>query len=48
MNILRDARRYSGESAAVGHGRDWADWFQAEREINKWHQQRLQAKGETN
>ncbi len=25
-----------------GHGCDWADWFQAEREINELHQQRLQ------
>jgi hypothetical protein len=20
-----------------GHGFDWADWFQAESEINEWH-----------
>ena len=23
------------------HGSDLADWFQAEREVNEWHQQRL-------
>jgi len=23
------------------HGHDMADWFQAEREINEWHQRRL-------
>ena len=23
------------------HGADLADWFQAEREVNEWHQQRL-------
>jgi hypothetical protein len=23
------------------HGSDLADWFQAERELNEWHQQRL-------
>ena len=23
------------------HGWDMADWFQAECEVNKWHQQRL-------
>ena len=26
------------------HGNDLTDWFQAEREINEWHQKRLQAK----
>jgi hypothetical protein len=26
------------------HGSDLHDWFQAEREINDWHQQRSQAK----
>ena len=25
-------------------GNDLADWFQAEREINEWHQRRLKAK----
>ena len=23
------------------HGADMADWFQAEREVSEWHQQRL-------
>ena len=23
------------------HGSDMADWFQAERDINEWHQERL-------
>jgi len=23
------------------HGSDLADWYQAEREVNEWHQQRL-------
>ncbi len=23
------------------HGGDLTDWFQAEREVNKWHQQRV-------
>jgi len=23
------------------HGADLTDWFQAEREVNEWHQQRL-------
>ena len=23
------------------HGSDMADWFQAEREVNEWHQRRL-------
>ena len=23
------------------HGSDLTDWFQAEREVNEWHQQRL-------
>ena len=26
------------------HGNDLADWLQAEREINEWHQRRLKAK----
>jgi len=26
------------------HGSDLADWLQAEREVNEWHQKRLQAK----
>lgn len=26
------------------HGNDMADWFQAEREINDWHQKRLAGK----
>jgi hypothetical protein len=25
------------------HGSDLSDWFQAEREVNEWHQQRLRA-----
>ena len=24
-----------------GQGSDMADWFQAEREVNEWHQQRI-------
>jgi hypothetical protein len=26
------------------HGHDQTDWLQAEREINEWHQKRLQAR----
>ena len=26
------------------HGNDLADWFQAEREINEWHQKQTKAK----
>ena len=26
------------------HGSDLSDWFQAEQEINTWHQQRLRPK----
>ena len=26
------------------HGNDLADWSQAEREINEWHQRRLKSK----
>ena len=26
------------------HGSDLADWFQAEREINEWHQRRQKSK----
>jgi hypothetical protein len=26
------------------HGNDLADWFQAEREIDEWHQRRLKSK----
>jgi len=26
------------------HGNDLTDWFRAQREINEWHQKRLQAK----
>ena len=26
------------------HGNDLTDWFQAEREINQWHQRRLKSK----
>ena len=26
------------------HGNDLADWFQAEREINEWHQKQIKAK----
>ncbi len=25
------------------HGADLTDWFQAEREVNEWHQQRLRS-----
>ncbi len=27
------------------HGSDLTDWLQAEREVNEWHQKRLEAKG---
>ncbi len=26
------------------HGSDLTDWLQAEREVNEWHQKRLEAK----
>jgi hypothetical protein len=26
-------------------GDEWADWFQAEREVNEWHQRRMNTKG---
>ena len=26
------------------HGSDMADWFQAEREVNEWHQKRIAGK----
>jgi len=30
------------------HGNDLTDWFDAEREINEWHQKRLHAKNSRN
>ena len=30
------------------HGNDLEDWFQAEREINEWHQRRPKAKASHN
>ena len=27
------------------HGADLVDWFQAEREVNQWHQQRVRNSG---
>jgi Protein of unknown function (DUF2934) len=28
-------------------GDEWADWFQAEREVNEWHQRRQIKRGTT-
>jgi hypothetical protein len=29
------------QERGANHGSDLADWFQAEREVNEWHQKRL-------
>ena len=33
-----------GQQRNGEHGNDLADWFQAERELNEWHQKQTKAK----